>query len=323
MNDLPPLFLERLRKIIPEESFESAEESFSKERPLSVRVNTLKISKDDALSMLRQKNIEYKPVVWYENALILCKKRGQADVSACPLLTLREFHETKLMDEGYFYIQNLSSMLPVLALDIKPGEEILDMCAAPGSKTVQMAAHLNNSGTITALETVKDRFYRLKSVVTQFGAKNISCKFTDARKFRSSQLFDKILVDAPCSSEGRFKTGDKKSYAYWSPRKIKEMMHKQRGLLVSAGRLLKPDGILVYSTCTFSPEENEGVVSWFLKKTNDTMVLEEISLPDVPRYSSLLEWENKSFHADVKKCFRVLPGDNMEGFFIAKFKKNY
>jgi len=144
----------------------------------------------------------------------------------------------------------------------------------------------------------------------------------DARRFRPrNSFFDKILVDAPCSSEGRFQSGNPKTLAYWSSRKIKEMMRKQRGLLLAASRLLKPGGILVYSTCTFAPEENEGVVHWLLKKTKGTLRTESIDIPGVASYPVVTQWNKKEFNGEITKCFRVLPNVHMEGFFIAKFKK--
>ena len=117
----------------------------------------------------------------------------------------------------------------------------------------------------------------------------------DGRRFRvKEQLFDRILVDAPCSSEGRFKYDNPKSYAYWNLRKIKEMAHKQKGLLLNASRLLKPGGVLVYSTCTFAQEENEEVVDWFAKK------------------SQSMQFQSMQ---------RIYPDGRMEGFFIAKWHK--
>ena len=138
---------------------------------------------------------------------------------------------------------------------------------------------------------------------------------------RDQHGFDKILVDAPCSSEGRFKIADKKTFAYWSLRKIKEMVHKQRGLLLNASRLLKPGGTLVYSTCTFAPEENEGVVNWLLKKTAGALKVEPVLLDDVVSYPAVEEWEGKIFNPAVRNCFRVLPTSEMEGFFITKIVK--
>jgi len=150
----------------------------------------------------------------------------------------------------------------------------------------------------------------------------IQPKLTDARRFsRGVNLFDRILVDAPCSSEGRFKIFEEKTYSYWSPQKIKEMAHKQKELLLSASRLLKPGGLLVYSTCTFAPEENEAMMDWFLQKTNNAF--RAIKLENFPILTSraVEQWNNKIFDRQVSHCLRVLPHETMEGFFIAKLMR--
>jgi 16S rRNA (cytosine1407-C5)-methyltransferase len=221
-----------------------------------------------------------------------------------------------------FYLQSLSSMLAVQALDPQPGERILDLCAAPGSKTSQTAARMNNTGSVTAVEAVRGRFYQLRSVLRLLGVENVQCLCMDGRRFAArGELFDRVLVDAPCSSEGRFRHDNAKTFAYWSLRKIKEMAKKQRGLLLNAGRQVRPGGVLVYSTCTFAPEENEAVVNWFLKKSEGIFTVEPVSFTNIGVYPALTSWEGKTFDSQVQHCMRILPGEKTEGFFIAKFSK--
>ena len=310
MTTLPLLFLERLREIIPAHLFDVCAESFCREKPLSVRINTLRTSREEVLRILNERHIRYEEIPWCVEALILNN------------ISQREFAKEGLIEQGRLYVQSLSSMLPARILLPKPGEDILDMCAAPGSKTTQMAALMDNQGKITAIEAIKDRFYKLKSVVSLLGAANVELKLMDARKFRSpNRLFDKILVDSPCSSEGRFRIQDRKTYQYWSPRKIKEMAHKQKGLLLSASRLLKNTGTLVYSTCTFAPEENEKVIDWLLKKTKGAMEVMPVHCDGVDSYPAMTQWQNKRFSDEVRSCLRILPRETMEGFFIAKLIK--
>ena len=302
-----PVFLERLKTIVGDDRYEQVVQSFSRSEVLSVRVNTLKTTRPEVFAKLKDRNIIFSEVPWSAEALAL---EG---------ITREELGRMDLINDGLLYRQSLSSMLPVLVLAPRPGECVLDMCAAPGSKTTQMAALMRNEGEIAAVEAVRGRYYKLKSVVDRMGAANVALKLTDARRFRSPALFDRILVDAPCSSEGRFRTDDPDTYAYWSPRKIREMARKQRGLLRHAARLLKPGGTLVYATCTFAPEENEGVVDWLLRKTGGTLSLEPVDLEGVPSYPALEGWSEKNFDPRVKNCFRVLPNATMEGFFIARF----
>lgn len=297
---VPPLFLERLERILGNSS---AFEFLEYGKLGTVRVNTIKTNTIHIKEILENKGIYFRIVPWDPQALIVEPGTVPSD----------------LFEEGLLYSQGLSSLLPVLVLDPKPGDRVLDMCAAPGSKTTQMAALMNKEGLITAIEAVRGRFYRLKSVISLLGAGNVDVKMLDARRYRNPGGFDKILVDAPCSSEGRFRTSDPESYAYWSPRKIKEMVRKQRGLLLSASRLLKPGGVMVYSTCTFAPEENEGVVDWLLRKTAGTLIADRVVLDNVATYPAIEEWEGRTYRQDVRNCVRVLPTKEMEGFFIAKF----
>ena len=305
----PPLFLERLRQIIPQEHWDSSFKTFSEDKPLTLRINTLKTSWQEVFDTLARHQIPFKEVLWYRDAFIAER------------VSLNEIEKTGLIKEGKLYPQSLSSVIPVLALDPKPGEHVLDMCAAPGGKTAQMAAHMNNQGEILAVERVKNRYYRLRSVLALLGVQNASLKLTDARRLRPENLFDKILIDAPCSSEGRFHARDKKTFTYWSPRKIKEMSQKQKGLLLSGFRFLKKGGTLIYSTCTFAPEENESAIDWLLKKAGAEASIVPVSLEDVEFYPALSAWGKKTYSPQISSCLRILPMRLMEGFFIAKIVK--
>jgi tRNA (cytosine49-C5)-methyltransferase len=226
-----------------------------------------------------------------------------------------------MIGNGELYQQGLSSVLVPLLLDVKAGHSVLDLCAAPGSKTSQIAALMGNVGILAANEPIRARYYKLKSVLALMGVVNARLSMVDGRRFRSVDLFDRVLVDAPCSSESRFRVGDMKSFGYWSERKINEMAKKQRGLLLNAFRLLKPGGTLIYATCSFAPEENEAVVDWFLRKVGSNARLMDCRISGVESYPALTEWRGKGFHPETMKIWRVLPGTVMSGFTIAKIHK--
>ena len=225
---------------------------------------------------------------------------------------------------GYYYVQELASMLPVLVLEPKPNELILDLCSAPGSKTTQLSATMSNTGTITANEVSLGRIKILASNLERCGCSNVIITKKEGEAFckklkKAEFYFDKILVDAPCSSEGTLRTTPK-SYLMWNIKTIKNLPRIQKNLISSALEILKPNGVLVYSTCTHAPEENEGVVNKILKEF-DNVEIEEINLP-LKHREGITSWENQTYNQRVKKCARIYPQDNnTEGFFIAKLRK--
>ncbi len=309
---LPPLFLERLHRIFPSGKFDSIANTFAEPKPTTFRVNTLRATRETILDALRSfGGFRVDPVPWYRDAMILREGR------------LRELQQTDIYRTGAIYVQALSSMVPVLALSPQPGENILDMTAAPGSKTTQIACWMRNEGRLVANDNNRIRFFKLKANLEMQGVKNaeLSMKYGEAFGRNFPGAFDRILLDAPCSAEGRFDVREPKSYGFWKPQKTEEMARKQKKLLYSAVEALKPGGVLVYSTCTFAPEENESVVHWALERFKETLSLEMPSLPFPNQMRGILSWGKQAFLADVNKTIRILPTSEMEGFFIALFRK--
>ncbi len=308
---IPPAFIERLRAIIPADDVDGVIGSFSSPDVIAIRVNPLKTSVHDPLTVLREQGAVLDAVAWCPGAFVV-KGLAREAVS----------HHA-LAAQGVIYQQSLASLIPAIVLNPGSGDMVLDACAAPGSKTAQMAGMMKNDGMIVAVEAVKSRFFRLKAVCALLEARIVTSKLCDIRRFRSPEgmMFDRVLVDAPCSSEGRFKADEPESVAYWSPRKIKEMSYKQKGILMSASRHVKPGGTLVYSTCTYAPEENEEVVDWFLHKNEGSFTLEDCHLAGVPAYPCLTRWGRSEFDPAVLKCVRVKPVDGYTGFFVAKFRR--
>jgi NOL1/NOP2/sun family putative RNA methylase len=224
---------------------------------------------------------------------------------------------------GYYYIQEIASMLPPLALNPKEGERVLDLCASPGSKTTQIAARMNNTGLIIANEVKFGRIKILSANTERCGVMNMLITKRDGialcKRFKEENfLFDKILLDAPCSGEGTIRSAPK-GLEMWNIKTIENLSKLQKSLIASAIEILKPNGELVYSTCTHAPEENEEVIDFALKNFN--VKIEKISLPIKCR-EGVTNWGNKSYSSKVKESCRIYPQDaDTEGFFIAKIKK--
>ena len=309
---LPEPFLERLRCIVPASQWSSITQTFTEPKPTTFRVNTLKATVPAIRDQLTEAGLHLEPVPWYCDAFIL--RRGR----------LRELQETVAYRDGAIYVQSLSSMLPALVLDPQPGEAVLDLTAAPGSKTTQIACLMQHQGRITANDNNKIRFYKLRANVIQQGVGDIELTLQHGETFgtRRPNAFDRVLVDAPCSAEGRFLLSEPKSYRFWRPGKIHEMARKQRRLLRSAIEAVRPGGVVVYSTCTFAPEENEGVIDWALAQCGDAIEVGLFTLGVSNAQPGLTQWEGASFHPSLRNTRRILPTDAMEGFFIARLRKS-
>lgn len=307
---LPEKFLERLQQIIPDENKQDVLLAFCVKRPYAIRTNILKISAGVLAQKLKELGIPVKQIPWYHDAFILHNN-------------LQLVMETELYKKGYFYIQNLSSMIPALILDPKPDEKILDIAAAPGSKTTQIAAIMENQGGIVANDISTARLYKLKMNLQIQGITNTKVTKMPGQMLwkKYPEYFDKVLVDVPCSMEGRFYCSDPKSYKDWTFRKVKVLAKLERYLLRSAVSSTKPGGIIVYSTCTLSPEENEEVIDWILSKEKTALEIERIDIQGLQSNAPILQWKNKSYNIQIKNTLRILPSKTMEGFYIAKIHK--
>lgn len=226
---------------------------------------------------------------------------------------------------GYYYVQELASMLSIIALNPRPNELILDLCASPGSKTSQISAQIKNTGTIIANDINIGRIKILASNLERCGVTNAIITRDDGirlcEKFKLQNIkFDKILLDAPCSGEGTIRSSPK-SCLMWNPNTIKSLSKLQKKLFKGAFEILKEGGKIVYSTCTHAPEENEEVVDFTLKEFQGQIEIEKIDLP-VSCRPGIINWNDKNYDKEVIKSCRIYPQDsNTEGFFLAKFKK--
>jgi 16S rRNA (cytosine1407-C5)-methyltransferase len=308
---LPEEFVERLHRIMSAEQYENVLKSFGAVPVTSFRVNTLLSEIEHVLASLREEGIDPQPAGWYDEAFWVPQNRRD------DLLT------SSAAESRHIYIQNLSSMLPPLVLAPEPGERVLDLTAAPGSKTLQLASLMNGEGELAAVEIVRGRFFKMKALLDEYGASSVRTFLQNGERVwrYRPEYFDRVMLDAPCSTEGRFKTSDPETYAYWSPRKTKEMARKQRRLLFSAVHALQPGGVLVYSTCTFAPEENEAMIDWALTKFGDALEIDDIHI-DIPRAApALSEWNGSRFAAGLSRAVRILPDEHFEGFFVCRLRK--
>lgn len=313
---IPEKFLERLHTMLGPALSTQVEKTFV-ERPVTFRVNTIRSNKKEVRDALHTAGFKTTYVPWYPDAFVLRNK------------TKRALMELPIYAEGKIYIQSLASMVPPILLEPQPGDRVLDLTAAPGSKTSQIAAHMGLQGELVANDSNKVRFFKLKHNMELLGVVDERPDWSFSLRLEyGSKLcqeyegyFDKILLDAPCTAEARFVQGKAKTYAYWSERKIKEMAYKQRKLLFSALSALRFGGTLVYSTCTMAPEENEVQMHRILEKYGDVVEVVPIKLAGLKRAASIKIWKNKQMHAGVEHTLRILPTAEIEGFFVAKMKK--
>ena len=282
--------------------------------PNSIRCNTLKISVNELKSRLENYGWKLKqPFKEFPEVMIIESKLEPGEIG-----------KTKEHLLGYYYVQEISSMLPMLALKPEAGDFILDLCASPGSKTTQAASMMKNEGTIIANEVNLGRIGILNSNLERCGVMNtivtrkegvaLCEKFLKKTQFK----FDKILVDAPCSGEGTLRKSPK-TFLMWNPNMIKKIARTQRRLAEAACKLLKVGGTMIYSTCTLAPEENEMIVNYLLNKFD--IKIEKLTLPLKFR-CGVCEWEGEKLNKDVENCLRSYPQDNnTDGFFVAMIRK--
>ncbi len=318
LPELKPLFLERMQKLLSDKKDFQDYLDILKIPPVrSIRCNKLKIFPDKLKKKLEDKGWKIKqPWKNYPEVMVVENNLEPGELGRALEHLL-----------GYYYVQELASMLPVIALEPKENEIILDLCSAPGSKTTQTASEMKNTGTIIANEVSLGRIKILASNLERCGVANVIISRKDGvafcnriKKYNSELKFDKILVDAPCSGEGTLRSSPK-TYVMWNIKTIKALPRIQKQLVLSAFEVLKPGGELIYSTCTHASEENEEVVDFVLKELGDKIKLEKVKL-SIKTREGLTKWQEKKFLPKVKKCARIYPQDNnTEGFFIAKFRK--
>jgi len=268
----------------------------------SIRVNTLKTSHEKLIHRLNKNGVILNEIPFVQNGYFV--ERSKFSLGA-----INEFLQ------GYYYIQEAAAQIPVEVLDPKPSEIILDACSAPGGKTTQIAQHMKNKGMVIALEKKPHRIISVKSNLERCGITNTVLFPADAREAHlSGMIFDKVLLDAPCS--GNYVT-DPSWFQKRTMEGINNSVQMQRELLKAVVAVTKKNGLIIYSTCSLEPEENELNMAWALKEL--PVKLEKIDLPIGD--SGLTNVFGKELPKEISYCRRFWPHKtNTQGFFIAKLR---
>jgi 16S rRNA (cytosine1407-C5)-methyltransferase len=302
------LFVQRLRQIVPADWWETCIDSFSVFKPTAFRVNTLKATVDEVVAELTEGGFPLQRTAWFSEAFsVRLDTRDR-----------RRLTQSAAVREGRIYIQDQASMAAPLVLGPRPGETVLDLAAAPGGKTLQMAAMMQNTGVLSAVDSVRSRFFKLRANLNTYAATMVRTYLADGRTVgrKTPERFDRVLLDAPCSGEARFDRQDPKTWQYWSLKKIREAARKQKGLIRSAQRALRPGGRLLYCTCSFAPEENERIVHELLMERGDLMDIVPVRLPLANARPGMTSWAGESFDPRLTCAARILPTAEMDGLFL-------
>jgi NOL1/NOP2/sun family putative RNA methylase len=278
------------------------------ERPLPsvVRVNTIKATPERVRRAYDEAGLGYEPVDWHDGLLRL---EGTNPGNSWPYV------------HGWVYGQEEVSAVPAEVLDPGPGERVFDAAAAPGSKTTQLAALMDDSGLLVANDNNLGRLSALRSNAERCGVTNTVVTKQDARNFSLKPFdlepFDRVLVDAPCSCEGTIRKNPD-ALDEWTLSHVEGIAGVQKGILKRAVEVTREGGTVVYSTCTFAPEENEAVLDFVLGERNCRLVEFDLPLESSP---GVVEWEGESFDPSVEKARRIYPHQNdTGGFFCAKLE---
>ena len=296
---IPQFLIEMLRKQYGEELSAKILKGYGVERKVTFRVNTLKTNRSNIENILNENGIRYKKVPFYSDAFLI--ENAREDI----------IRNLDIYKNGEIYLQSLSSMLPPIILEPRENMDILDMTAAPGGKTTQIASMIKNKSRITAIEMNKIRAEKLKFNIQKQGATCVYVMEQDARKIDDFFSFDEILLDAPCSGSGTINLNNPKLEKIFTKELIKKSVKAQTALLRKAIKILKKEGKMVYSTCSILEDENEEIINNILKTGLVEIVnIDFLGIEKLPKLPTKI-------HGTL--C--VMPNEEYEGFFVAKLKK--
>lgn len=323
-SKFPIDFINELYKEYSEKNADKILNGLCSRRYTTLRVNTLKSSIENVKKVFDENDIQYENISLIKNSLKVNDKNNEKGKALCYnnafIIKNKNENDLQKLDiykEGKIYIQSLSSMIPPLLLDLKQDENVLDMASAPGSKTTEMSSLMNNTGKIIANEIDRIRFEKLNYNIKMQGATNIETINKDGTILWKifPEQFDKVLLDTPCSGEGRFEINDKKSYQNWSTNLVKNLVKTQKELMESAIKCCKKGGTIVYSTCTLNRFENEEIIDYALKNFNVRIDKINIDLHNT------IKGNTKGVNEKLSETLKIVPNENFEGFYIAKLIK--
>ena len=301
--NLPIAFVDKMKRLLGDE-FEDYIACYEENRLYGLRVNTKKISVEE---FQRICPFDIKPIPWIENGFYYDGEQVQAA-------------KHPYYFAGLYYLQEPSAMTPANRLPIEPGDKVLDVCAAPGGKATELGAKLQGEGVLMANDISNSRAKGLLKNIEVFGIGNVFVLSEEPGKLVDyfPEYFDKILIDAPCSGEGMFRK-DKKMVKAWEEHGPEFFAKIQRSIVTQAAQMLKPGGMMLYSTCTFDPEENEGTIEHLLKEFPE-FIIREISPYDgfATGKPEVTESQDSAFSKTVRIWPHKMHG---EGHFLALLQK--
>lgn len=288
---------------------EEAARRLSGERRSSLRINPLSGRPVDAIRADLEALTTLEPIAWCPGAFhIIGNKRAVT--------------ESAPHAAGEVYVMNASSLVPALALDPRPGDDIFDVCSAPGGKAAHIAALTGNRARLTVNDGIKSRLRKLREVIDLLRVDIIDMTNHPGQYLDKfvEESFDRILLDAQCSGEGMADLARSDALRFWTLERVEQMSRLQQRMLVAAFKRLRPGGVLVYSTCTISPEENEAPVDHLLRHHPEASA-EAIDLQVPEAVPGLARWEGREYHPDLRHALRVVAAPFMEAFFVCRIRK--
>lgn len=257
---LPALFEARMKELLKED-YEIYQESFNEKHYSGLRINTLKITKEEFMKI---SPFELEQIPYIENGFYYNQEEQPA--------------RHPYYHAGLYYIQEPSAMTPASFLPVQPGDKVLDLCAAPGGKSTELAAKLQGKGVLVSNDISNSRAKALLKNIELFGVQNSIVMSEEPKKMQNyfEEYFDKILVDAPCSGEGMFRKAPS-MLKNWEEYGVDYYSKIQKEIIISAANMLKPGGSMIYSTCTFSPEEDEGTIAYLLEEFPEFRVVNPLT----------------------------------------------